>query len=318
MASQPRQRAHAGATPTGGRSSGSLPDRDTTVAALQHRHRTSKGQGLAELGAADCNAAAPGIGRVTACHALKLIAVTFSVVSLAFSADIISVMPTVTSSRLLNQPEATTDSTWANAAAPQTVWNPKPVLPGGAADPATEADGPVAVPQMDATPRAEPIRDYGLPKDHPYTPPEARVKTALTRPLRTADYYARAGGVLHVAPRANATDGIPNGADLRSGWPKGVFRTHEADPDPIVCTFDGFLAQGDAQRVIESALPQMRRAGVTADDGGSRTSQGRSNDLTWLPHDHAAVSAPPTCLSNTAAAISVCDARCWTEVFSRR
>lgn len=35
----------------------------------------------------------------------------------------------------------------------------------------------------------------------------------------------------------------------------------------------------------------MRRAGVTADNGGSRTSKGRSNDLTWLPHNHATVKA---------------------------
>ena len=35
----------------------------------------------------------------------------------------------------------------------------------------------------------------------------------------------------------------------------------------------------------------MKRAGVTADNGGSRKSSGRSNDLTWLPHNHPTVKA---------------------------
>jgi hypothetical protein len=159
------------------------------------------------------------------------------------------------------------------------------------------------LPEMDARPRSEPIRDYGLPKDHPYTPPEARQKTALARPLRTAEYYAGAGGRLHTAPRVNATDGMVGGSSgpgPREGWPKGVFRTHAADPDPIVVTFDSFLGAEEAAGVINAALPQMRRAAVTADNGGSRTSQGRSNDLTWLPHDHTAVSACPTPLLCTA------------------
>lgn len=239
---------------------------------------------------ADCQAAAPGIGRVNACHALKLIALTFAVVSTAFSAGLITAVPTPLSSAV------SYGESDANAA--EAIWKPmqgrqlrvvEPVVRHVASDPELDAD---EMPDMDVTPRSKAIRDYGLPKDHPYTPPEARQKTALTRPLRTAEFYASRGGTLRIAARANASD-----ADLvdigssgpRDGWPKGVFRTHDADPDPIVVTFDGFLAQEAAKRVIDAALPQMRRAAVTSDKGGSRTSQGRSNDLTWLPHDHVAV-----------------------------
>ena len=112
------------------------------------------------------------------------------------------------------------------------------------------------MPVMDAAPRSQPHRDYGLPKDHPYTPPEERETTQMTRPLRTASWYASKGGVLHTAGRGNDT--------------RGVFRTHEADPDPIVVTFEDVLDEAAAARVIAAALPKMRRAGVTADNGGTR------------------------------------------------
>ena len=36
---------------------------------------------------------------------------------------------------------------------------------------------------------------YGMPKDHPYTPPAARVYSALQ--LRSAEHYVASGGVLH-------------------------------------------------------------------------------------------------------------------------
>eukprot|EP01050_Picozoa_sp_SAG11_P023811 SAG11_NODE_4899_length_1730_cov_1.749847_1_plen_90_part_00 len=40
--------------------------------------------------------------------------------------------------------------------------------------------------------------------------------------------------------------------------------------------------------LIATAAPLMRRAGVTTNDGkGGRKSSGRTNDLTWLPHDHS-------------------------------
>ena len=260
---------------------------------------------------ADCQAAAPGIGRLNACHALKFIALTFAVMSIAFSADLISVFPA-------GAAPAAADSGGGGGgdAAAEQNWKPmagerlqvvKPVVkqqesnaPVAAAAAAAAPAAAEPIPEMDAAPRSEPTMDYGLPKDHPYTPPEERQKTSLARPLRTADYYANyAGGVLHAAPRANVSDddaimtrrAHPNGP--KRGWPEGVFRTHTADPDPIVATFDDFLSQEDAHRVIDAALPQMRRAGVTADNGGSRTSAGRSNDLTWLQHDHPAVRARP-------------------------
>ena len=72
-----------------------------------------------------------------------------------------------------------------------------------------------------AEPQPEPeqqssFQDYGLPKDHPYTPPQDRVPTAVV--LRTREEYAEAGGTLLGAadtPHA-ATDKPP-------------FRTHAGD-----------------------------------------------------------------------------------------
>ena len=237
----------------------------------------------------DCHAAAPAVGSLNACHALKLIALTFAVLFAAFSAELISITPNFS---LAEEKQPAASRTWKPMAGQRlhvvhTVKTKDAVLP-----------------TMDSTPRSEPIRDYGLPKDHPYTPPEARQRTALASPLRTAEYYAGAGGILHIAPRVNATDDMVGGSSgagpgPREGWPKGVFRTHAADPDPIVVTFDGFLAAEEARAVIDAALPQMRRAGVTADNGGSRHSQGRSNDLTWLPHDHTAVRSSSVQVSST-------------------
>lgn len=95
--------------------------------------------------------------------------------------------------------------------------------------------------------------DFGRILQHPYTVPEKRERTVLTRPLRTAAYYATKGGVLHVAERvANESEVLP-----RAGWPKGVFRTHHADPDPIVATFDKFASAETAAAVIAVALPQV-------------------------------------------------------------
>lgn len=110
-----------------------------------------------------------------------------------------------------------------------------------------------------------PHEDYGLPKDHPYTAPPDRLKIGVVLP--TADDYAAAGGQV-----------FAGGVDC--------FRTHGADPDPVVATFSGVLSPEDCQEVIDLAAPRMSRAGVTTDDGKSgRQSTGRTNDSTWLPHD---------------------------------
>jgi hypothetical protein len=64
--------------------------------------------------------------------------------------------------------------------------------------------------------------------------------------------------------------------------------THVADLPPLVATFETVLTQAEAQLVVETAQPLMRRAGVTTDDGkGGRPSTGRTNDLCWIKHDHS-------------------------------
>ena len=47
------------------------------------------------------------------------------------------------------------------------------------------------------------------------------------------------------------------------------------------------IGHGQAAEIIATAEPRMRRAGVTTNDGkGGRPSSGRTNDLTWMAHDH--------------------------------
>jgi hypothetical protein len=112
---------------------------------------------------------------------------------------------------------------------------------------------------------APPRLDGRAAKDHPYTPPEERISTPVH--LRTAEEYAAAGGTL-----VSAAD--------------DAFRTHSADPDPVVTTFSDVLSAEDCEEIIRLAKPRMSRAGVTTDDGkGGRQSTGRTNDSTWLPHD---------------------------------
>ena len=209
---------------------------------------------------ADCDAAAPGIGGFTACHALKLTAFTFALLSLAIWTG------TLDPGAEPLRPESRDQAAGRPAGATGGLGAIRPV----AQQQADSGAGAEPMPVMDAAPRSQPHRDYGLPKDHPYTPPEERETTQMTRPLRTASWYSSKGGVLHTAGRGNDT--------------RGVFRTHEADPDPIVVTFEDVLDEAAAARVIAAALPKMRRAGVTADNGGTRKSDGRSNDLTWLSH----------------------------------
>ena len=132
---------------------------------------------------------------------------------------------------------------------------------------------------MDAEPEPEPaasiyepvetygVNDYGplLSGDHRYTPPHGRLPSSCA--LRTAQEYAELGGVAWVA-----------GAD--------AFRTHDEDEDPVVCTFDNLLTSEECQHIKQVATPKLRRAGVTTDSGkGGRTSDGRTNELAWVPHD---------------------------------
>ena len=87
------------------------------------------------------------------------------------------------------------------------------------------------------------------------------------RPCARARSYAAAGGTIYAAhPEA--------------------YRTHADDTDPTVATFDGILTEEEIAHIIETALPKLRRAGVTTEKGtGGRQSAGRTNSLAWLPHD---------------------------------
>ena len=109
--------------------------------------------------------------------------------------------------------------------------------------------------------------NYGQPGDHRYTFPDDRLPLDAALILKTRDDYAAAGATLY---KAHAE----------------AYRTHADDTDPIVCTFDNVLTPDDIAHVIETALPKLRRAGVTTDTGtGGRQSNGRTNSLAWLPHD---------------------------------
>ena len=111
---------------------------------------------------------------------------------------------------------------------------------------------------------AGPCKDYGAPADHLYCPPAMRVPSSCN--VRTVQEYAELGGKHEVAPPT-------------------AHRTHAGDADPVVFTFADFLSAEEAQCIIETADPVMRRAGVTTNDGkGGRKSNGRTNDLAWLPH----------------------------------
>jgi len=108
-------------------------------------------------------------------------------------------------------------------------------------------------------------RFYGQPGDHKYTAPAGRVHSAT--PLRTAKDYEAMGGTLHTAS-------------------SDAYRTHKEDADPIVATFENVLSTEEIAHIKEVATPKLRRAGVTTDAGtGGRVSQGRTNDLAWVPHD---------------------------------
>ena len=46
------------------------------------------------------------------------------------------------------------------------------------------------------------------------------------------------------------------------------------------------MTEEEIAHIIETALPKLRRAGVTTEKGtGGRQSAGRTNSLAWLPHD---------------------------------
>ena len=110
-----------------------------------------------------------------------------------------------------------------------------------------------------------PCQDYGAPADHLYCPPSLRVPSSTV--LRTAEEYKQRGGHLVTAP-------------------DHAHRTHPEDVDPLVATFDLLVSTEEAEAIVATAAPIMRRAGVTTDDGKSgRRSEGRTNDLAWLRHD---------------------------------
>ena len=135
----------------------------------------------------DCKTAAPSLAGVDACTVLQASGVAFVVLMAAFTSGAVT-------------PDA-----------PGIVAVEGARNPGGG--PAESQVSELA--RMDSTPRTEPHADYGLPKDHPYTPPELRTATDLPIPLRTAEYYRSQNFTVH-AP-----------GDRK-------FRTHPADPDPIV------------------------------------------------------------------------------------
>ena len=122
-------------------------------------------------------------------------------------------------------------------------------------------------------PEQQAFKDYGLPKDHPYTPAEDRIPAHVA--LRTRDEYAKLGGVL-----LGAAD-TPHAATE-----KPPFRTHGGDDDPVVASFMGAITAEEAAHLVGHAQPFMTRAGVTTDEGkGGRHSNGRTNNSTWLKHD---------------------------------
>lgn len=120
------------------------------VAGAQAQQQPSAAELLAGMKEADCQAAAPGIGKLNACHALKFIAVTFAVLSLAFSADLISVFPSA-------------GLTAAGGAEPSAAaWKD---MKGERLQVVRPVVVEEPMPEMDTAPRADPIQDYGLPKD---------------------------------------------------------------------------------------------------------------------------------------------------------
>ncbi|MCA9714668.1 MAG: 2OG-Fe(II) oxygenase [Myxococcales bacterium] len=54
--------------------------------------------------------------------------------------------------------------------------------------------------------------------------------------------------------------------------------------DPIVYAFDDFVTDDECRHITEIARPHLQRGQVSGVNGGVQ-SQGRSNELTWLPHD---------------------------------
>eukprot|EP01050_Picozoa_sp_SAG11_P005083 SAG11_NODE_343_length_10455_cov_7.072036_8_plen_129_part_00 len=110
-------------------------------------------------------------------------------------------------------------------------------LPADPLQPAPEPEPEAAHPtqQEMVMPRVE---DYGLPKDHPYTPPELRVASELA--LRSEEDYAKLGGKL---------------------WRAGAecFRTYAGDTDPIVASFDDVLTEEEVEMIVSISKPKVTR-----------------------------------------------------------
>ena len=190
----------------------------------------------------DCKAAAPRLLGIAACTLTKLAALLFASLAASFASGLVSSFPIQSADG-------------AKLAMPRPI----EVSASGFVQPRREP--------LDLAPRSASHHDYGLPKDHPYTPPAQREASQLDHALRTPEYYASKGCTIHSAG-------------------SGALRTHPLDPDPVVVTLDGLFGPDEAAKIIAAARPQMRRAGVTADNGGTRKSTGRSNNLAWLSHRH--------------------------------
>jgi hypothetical protein len=54
--------------------------------------------------------------------------------------------------------------------------------------------------------------------------------------------------------------------------------------DPIIYTWDEYLSEAECSAIIALATPGLHRANVSDDFGGS-TSDGRTNDVSWLTHN---------------------------------
>ena len=63
--------------------------------------------------------------------------------------------------------------------------------------------------------------------------------------------------------------------------------------DPLVHRFDAFVSDDECAHIIAVARPGLRRGEVSGEAGGVR-SPGRSNDLTWVPHELDAVTSQVT------------------------
>jgi len=63
---------------------------------------------------------------------------------------------------------------------------------------------------------------------------------------------------------------------------------NKVNDEPLVCVFENFLSDSDAEHMIAAAGPKLKQALVSAEKSGV-TSAGRSGGNCWIPHGYDAV-----------------------------